>query len=374
MLLTLGKGTSPRQTSTPFTPPLEAPTIPLFASVKDNTANFKILAIGDSTTAGVGSTAKFRNNGPTEKLRALIEAEGYEASSDSFIGWGAPQTNNVNERVLDHDDRLTWSGSINKNGTGNALGHGLFQFSSSGQLSFSPDKDVDTFILYCAKNIVSGNNVVYNIDGGSNTTHSLYFNNSRTYETILISANNIGQHTLNISTTGGFFLHGIEAYDSTKKHVSLINAGAPSMKGASYYYTGSNTPWTTGEVIAYINPDVLKINFGINDINQGETKSSFKAAMQTMITGYQTDFPNTAIWLEVPNDISTAATSANKAGIYEAIGELASENSLPLIDLRDSLGTYAQATASGYMNDTLHPSAAGYDMIAQAVSDKIKTL
>ncbi|MFG1379695.1 putative Ig domain-containing protein, partial [Xanthobacter autotrophicus] len=112
-----------------------------------------------------------------------------------------------------------------------------------------------------------------------------------------------------------------------------------------------------------LSPDVFIFNGGMND--RGElTKAQYKALVASILDDMQAASPSTVIIIEGMND---PLIGADYAALYRsALQEIAQERGLLYVDDTQLLGNYAQATAAGYMNDSIHPSVKGNEARSHA--------
>jgi lysophospholipase L1-like esterase len=134
-------------------------------------------------------------------------------------------------------------------------------------------------------------------------------------------------------------------------------------------YVENDKPWHRLQAMKTFGLDILFIAFGINEEITGTSKATYKANMQTIITAAKS--VNTDVVLVMhPNN----GGSNSDANVAAAISELSVENTVPWIDLRPVLGTYAEANAAGDWFDIYHPSAQGYGLIARTEAKAIAAL
>ena len=198
------------------------------AKAKAGTSNARILCLGDSTTQGVGSNGASTGNltplSYPSQLAGLFSAAGINAHWNSFCG-----DSNSGQSRDTLDSRIALSGNMvqyySPTSTYACPGGGMLGASSStsSKLAFTPTVNVDTFKVW----YVAGPTGTFSMDIGGSGTTNINVNNGGVF-TILSStiAGSLASNTLNIKwVSGAFFIVAVEAWDSSKKWVSVMNAG-----------------------------------------------------------------------------------------------------------------------------------------------------
>jgi lysophospholipase L1-like esterase len=333
------------------------------SKVRAGTGNARILCIGDSTTFGNGSngasTGDYKTLCYPTQLANLFNAAGINANWNNFLGNGVSPATSMN-----NDARVSKIGSPTDNSGATTVGGDLTQVTSSANgVAFLPTANVDTFKIWYTT--VSGGGS-FTIDINGSGTQTINTNTSSGYTSTTITAS-LGANTLNWrGVSGNVFLAGVEAFDSSKKQITVLNGGWPGATIANINST--SFAWSSGSVLAAgtLAPDVTVINVGINDWNGGTSLSTFQSSMQTLITRVQTT--GDAV-LMTPNPSSTSgfASAATQQSFINVLYGLAQSNNIPLVDQFSRVVSYANASGLGLDYDALHPNGAGYADMASAV-------
>lgn len=321
------------------------------ARVNAGTGDAKVAFIGDSTTAGAGTTVYATKN-PAARFAARYTG----ATTRYGSTWGKLGSTSF-------DGRLTigagWTHGISFNSNGLGAG-GFYTNTGGGTLSFTPAGAFDTircwYLRLASKGVVS-----INVDGGS----VLGTINGAGAGALLsqdISCT-LGTHTVNVSTpTGGdFFLMGIETFTAATKAVHVYNMGFSGAGVGSFNQTGQ--VYTTIETIGTYDFDLSIINLSINDIKDNiATSSAYASAMTTLINACAATGD---VLLCMGNRTSTGADTDLRYGDFKTA--LAGVRTIDLV-IPDRWGNYAAANGLGYMNaDGIHPNDTGSDDIATAL-------
>ena len=130
-------------------------------------------------------------------------------------------------------------------------------------------------------------------------------------------------------------------------------------------------------------PDVLIILLGVNDICSGTPAADFKTTYKAMLASIKALCPDTDIFItnihyETASDgTGNAPASYKHEGLREeynvVIGEIAKEESLPLIDLAAVITKDTDAFgAKTYVGDNIHYNAAGMELVANTALAVLK--
>jgi lysophospholipase L1-like esterase len=323
----------------------------------------RILCIGASSTWGLNSNGASTGDMmplayPTQ-LTNMLNAAGINAQTDSILGGSAGGSR------LDKDGRVTnagaWALAAN-DATGWSISGRYYTSSTSGNLSFLPYKQTDTFKIWYISE--TGNGVLgYNINGSGASTVDTSTNNG-TIQSFTTTAT-LGTNTLNLSWSSGGAVKiiAVEGYNSAVEQVSVMNAGWGGSKAADW--TINTNFFSPLNAIAPFAPDLSLINLGINDLGPSTPIASYKASLQTLITQCLT-YGDVALVAFTP--VSIANKDLATQGTYiDALYELGVTNNIPVIDLWRRFVSYEIMNPLGMYFDALHPNGNGYADMAQGV-------
>lgn len=341
------------------------------ANVKSGTANARLLCAGDSTTFGVGSNGT-QNTGdliqlsfPTQ-LAQLFNSAGINAHANSIMSNGADfGVSQFTVTHINNDNRVTWGSGWTTNGL-NSLGGGMYcnTAGNAGAMSFLPTTNVDTFKVYYLANATSTATFTLDLNGSGTATI-----NQQTGEPsvqVATITGTLGSNTLNIKWASGstqLFIVGIEAYDSSKKWVDVINSGWSGSTAENWAFIDSFF-WDVTKVLQNnIQPDLMILNLGINDWNGGNTGTptqlaSFQTAMQVIITAGLVH-GDVIIMTPAPTEASTQ-TLAIQQKYINVMYSLAASNNIPLIDMWARFVSWEVSNPLGFYFNFAHPSGSGY--------------
>lgn len=341
------------------------------ASVKTGVANARILCIGDSTTFGAysngtGSGAWNALNYPAQ-LAARFNSAGINAHSNSWMGAGRTITDQ-----LPFDSRMTTTSDwtvFTPQGIGGFIPCSQ-SVTGTGYLSFTPTVNVSTFNIFYVQT-TTARSFNWNINGGSNTNVSTL--NATTGLAVATATGTLGANTLNIQYSSGsnyIYINGIEAYDNSKKWVSVINAGWRGSTASSWNQSASL--YNPIPAISVVAPNLTLINLSINDWNAGTAISTYIANIQAVITAA---LATGDVILVTANPSQTPfsgdATQSAQQQYVTALYGLAASNNLVLIDLFSRWGTWTSSNSLGMNYDNLHPNQLGYNDMAQFIANVI---
>lgn len=327
----------------------------------------RILCIGDSTTWGLNSNGAATGDMMTycypTQLTNLLNAAGISAQTDSVFGGSTGGSR------LDKDGRVTNAGAwalAADTTSGWTISGRFYTASTSGNLSFVPYKQTDTFKVWYISE--TGNGVLgYNINGSGAGTVDTALNNG-TIQTITTTAS-LGTNTLNLSWSSGGAVKviAIEGYNSATEQVSVMNCGWGGSKAADW--TGTTNFFSPLNVIDTFAPDLTLINLGVNDLGPATPVATYKSSLQTLITECLL-YGDVALVAFTPISIANKDL-ATQSTYIDALYELGVTNSIPVIDLWRRFVSYEIMNPLGMYFDVLHPNGNGYADMAQGVFNVI---
>lgn len=327
------------------------------------TANVKVMCIGDSTTLGFASngaeTGNFRPLSFPNQFANMLNSVGIPAHSNSWMGDGNPIFSS------DYDDRLSIGNSWTRTFV-HVGGASWTATTDTNALSFTPTEPVDTFVVYYLSASGAGT-FAMDINGGAATTQSS--NAANLIRSVTITGT-LGTNTLNIKwdSGGAVYIVGTEAYDSSKKWVSVINAGWSSSTASTWSValtTGSNV----SNALSQTGADLVLIMLGINDWTSDTPIATFTAAMQVLID--KAVATGDVVIIAPPPSGTDYATAIEQQAYVDALEQLAEDNDLPFIDIYTRLAPQLTSFNNGMYYEGLHPNGAGYADIALHVFERI---
>jgi lysophospholipase L1-like esterase len=326
-------------------------------NVRTGAGDAKVVFFGDSTFFGRGSNGTgtgnlIPNSLPTQFATKLATRTGLTCNAHGWFGnGGSPNTFSTN------DTRVTFGAGWASGGSTTLGGATINNSTTTNALSFLPTSNVDTFIVYNTR--FSGNGTLsLDINGGTAT------NINQNGSTAIIASTitgTLGSSTLNVKrVSGAVGFQGMEAFDSTKKQVRVINGGWSG--GTSADFSVTTQPWCPGNTALWtaINADLVFVEAGINEWNfNAVTTAQYKTNLQTIVTNVRAAGSDVIFVTPVPSDTAYASASVAKQQSYIAVMmTVAAENKVFVIDIFGRFVDYT--TSSGRYWDGAHPNGTGY--------------
>lgn len=307
-----------------------------FSEALAGLGSMKIVAFGDSTTAGtVGTTGTsgIKSSWPWYFYKELVRRGVSDARFDSLTT--ANETNNTDGRLV--------------------IGAGWTKFSSymwtnnnlANLITFTPDKAWNKVDVYYYDSSAGTLRVQINSETAVDTT----LTGSATLKKVTVAAGSLGLNVFNVSLTNGYF-HCADFYDDTKSEVRVLNLG----KGGSGLTALDGTPFSVEKLAAQVGGHLYIINMGINDYGTNNP-TNWGTKLTTAVTAFKAT-GSVVIDYPTPSSASDAVQEAH----FAQIKIVAAAQGCPVIDLHARYGlTKAEASAAGWCIDALHPTQRCYE-------------
>lgn len=318
-----------------------------FTAVQNGTRNARIMCVGDSTTAGQGTSPYYTYSYPT---RLTIALNNYVVANRSSFNGSILQT---------ATDIWTYVGAWS-GGNASFMGVCAQNGNNVDTATFAPPNAVDTLEIWWNRGAAQGSMDV-KIDGVLNQT------------IVQTGATGLG-HTV-ISTTLGVHTFAFTpnphdasvclalAYNSAIKEVSVINMGCAGCTVANVA-TNSN-PYNPRSTLTAANyaPDLIILGpLGINSVDALTATDTIRASYQSIIADFKNSGADIVLVSLLPGAF-VANTEVPQIQMNQAMYALADANNLPLVDSFNLVGgSWGVMNARGLSLDTLHPKAAGYQI------------
>lgn len=318
----------------------------------------RILTVGDSWTERRGASGAW--NAYPEVLASIVrDAIGGSVSSGIYIpAWSA------------YPDRLpavwTYAGTTSQKTTS---GPGYYNVELSNAATATLTFFGTGYRIHYDRRSDGATAVDVSVDGASVGT--INSNGGAAYgQTHVVSGLAAGWHTLVLTVTTGtvFSLQGAYAFngdDSTGIRV----------------YAGGHTGWQSSALlntaqngmVGGVAPDLVLIEYGINDYRQNTSVATFKANIQTGINTILSASPGVSIGIiSSPEPAHLSTPVAPWSSYKQAMAELAEANGAVLIDLTPVFGSGVTNVGNGLWDvDGVHTSNFGEVAWAHAVASAI---
>lgn len=325
----------------------------------------RILAcVGDSKVAGYGASNPRVGNAWPALLGQQIAARdpSLKPASASVFGTGGTPTDlaTFNAQVA---PLVVGAGGWLPSGT--QLG-GAFMANSAdaGELTYTPGIACDTIEFWWPRNSGYGT-VEWSLNGGAWTAVSQA--GTAGYQRTVITAGSVASnHVLRIRRASGtVYWGGFAAYDSTRSNLLVHNLGHGGTTSGSWSSAGSYK--VLG--LAALAPAHTILLLGTNDANTQPgwmvPGGQFETQMSAIITQAKASGGCTLIG---PSPMGTAGISQDmQDAILAAVKRLCVQHDISAVLFRSLLGSYAELSALGAMNDNLHENEIGYAIEAGAL-------
>ena len=211
--------------------------------------------------------------------------------------------------------------------------------------------------------------LTWDVDGGA-PTGSLLQTGANALITTTISPT-LGTHTLNLTNPASAataYFSAIVCYNSAVPAVDVINAGCATLTvgTSSTGLARSDTPYASASAITYIAPDLTIICCTINDANAATSPTTYAASMQSVITNCK--LSGDVILLAGFESNFNAFPANNRALLLAQLQALAATNNCLYVTPDIVIGGWTSNDALGLMYDNFHPTANGYQRLADMVA------
>lgn len=319
----------------------------------------KILCIGDSTTAGMGSSTVatvannmawpavlsrliHRNLAPSQYGGSMPPANGHDTEDNRWtlgIGWSRTGLAGIGLGGR----RTAWQGNP-----------------GSGDLTFlDPRIGADRYDIYFVKG--SGTGTITAQVGTGTPVVVATAAATRSIGKITVSGTGVSTSTpVRISNTGAsgtIQVIFVEPYRSDDHRIRVANAGVSGSDSSGWLeMNGGDSSWNVLGFLPAYAPDLTIIDLGIND-SPGTAVADYVARMQTIASA--------AVAAGSAVMFKTMVPSAPSSGRFpreaEFVAGLISQSpSRAVLDLFTHYGSYDRNAARGWMADNLHPADALY--------------
>lgn len=331
-------------------------------------ANFSAIyaCVGDSETAGGysnGTPSGLWNYAyPPRMANILNDVWKIPAGAQSFFGDQNYTANFPTLNFATYDTRVALgSGWDFTSAAGNSIGAAfLFNNSTTNAIAFTPvvTSQLPSFTSVDVFFIGGPGNGIFTFDlsgGGTRTIDTSMYSSGCHTETLTLSS---GNYTANITrVSGNVNIIGCLCYDTSVSQLRVVNLGWSG--GTAGDFNSSTHTWSPLPALQALNPKMVQLGFGANEMLQGIAVATYIANLQVIITsvGAYAD-----IVLRFPPQIDTSRVPAAIQNQYRnAAKKLALTNGLMIRDLSTEFLSYAQANAAGLMfGDPVHPNGLGY--------------
>lgn len=195
--------------------------------------------------------------------------------------------------------------------------------------------------------------------GGSATTVSTA--GAQAHGVTTIAGNGSASLQITIPTAGsGVILLGVEAL-STASPVTVHKLGSGGSTAARFVSIPAAV--FQGAVQA-LELDVAVIMLGTNDMSGNVLPATFRADIETIVSRIRTAVPLCDILLVAPGDNGLTGRTYTMAQYADVLFDAAVAGGHAMLDLRQVMGTYAEANSRGLYEDNVHPDADGGRVMA----------
>ena len=296
----------------------------------------RMVCAGPSTVAGTGGA------------EPMVAVSSWPAQLGDLLGVSPGRV-----MASQYDNRWTLGTGIAGRTATNTLGA---QSSGDFTATYTSREPATGYTLYAYRQ--STTDLTITVDGGSPQAISLPGLSS--FKALRIDGLADTTHTITISGPDGVFIDSIEA---DTDGLTIHNAGRPSSSASDWVSGDTSSTWS----------QVFPTTF-VSEAGNADQPKPDLALVQPLLNGSQpADIRQVVANVQALNIPTVLVTCGGVGGLtggstvptqIAALYDAADEFDLPLIDLTDTMGWYASASAKGLMDDTVHPNRRGYSVQA----------
>jgi lysophospholipase L1-like esterase len=342
------------------------------ARVLAGTGPAKVLCIGDSTTAGIGSSGGYanQNSWPSVMARML-----FRNVAQTTYGLTIPPSD---DRPTSDPRWVLGAGWAQATETGVGLGNRHTAYKSGpggGALTFLDTRlSADRYDIYYVTNnssaagtftaqVGGGTPVVINCNTGAKSLQKVTVNGTAPSSSTPVSITNTGG-------TGNVWIVGIEPWQSTANaRIRVGNAGVSASSAAGWLAkeSGGTDSWNVLAFLPLYAPDLTIIDLGINDSGTPVLDTDFLARMQTL--GNAAYAAGSAVLYKTMIPSSGSRFAVQQTYVTALQGSLSPRYAL--LDLFSHYGSHARNDARGWMYDWGHGTDPMYEDVGELVAEML---
>ena len=311
----------------------------------------RFACIGDSNTMGGWAlgVGEHRRALSVPALLAPMLHPALGATSENYIGRALSATSGYST----YDPRVTVGAGWTATGAASAGGESWVNTTTTNAMQFEPSapwQRADVWVkLTAAAELsigVAGSMQTFTPAVGSVVRLS--------YEAPSL----VGQSLQIIRVSGSATVIGWDCFADDLRGVSLINMGRSGWRSDQY------AP-VIDDVVAMA-PDAAYVQLGLNDFNQNINPADFADNLDVILDALSGAGIDAAIVVSFQPGSSKPWPWSDYVAVMDAA---ARSRGLPLIDIGERFGPYAEAMADGLVTNNLHPNSVGYGDTAVLISN-----
>jgi lysophospholipase L1-like esterase len=325
-----------------------------------------IVVVGDSIVEGTGATLKA--NRWIDKLLALYRANYATAGiagGEGYVPGMYIQT--TFPHGWSYGGAITGDGTFGWGHRGLVIGgtDGVAQrtvYGTSVTVHFTKNTAMGTFGVY----LDGSGTPAATINSASGATGT-----SRDTGRQTVSLGARGSHSVQLKwiSGGSSYVNGLMVFDQDETAgIRLTDSGQHGSSSVNWSTTTNSNQYVFADDLNALQPDLVIINLGANDMIQGLTSASFKTNLQNLITQVQASSPTPSVLLTVAYEIGTGSYAEPWQNYANKIREIvAADATLNMLDFSALLPKASETSYGLISNDGIHLNDVGHDVLARLV-------
>lgn len=340
--------------------------------VRAGTGPAKILTVGDSTTAGMGSSteATVANNA---SWPAVLSRLLHRNTAKSVYGLSIPPSNGHETEDNRWGVGTGWAKATIA-GLGMASkGAAYVATPGSGALTFLDSRmGVNAYDVYYVTN-ASSSLGTFTAQVGAGAPVVVNTNAAKGISKVTVTGPAVSSSTpvsiRNTGATGNVYIIAVEPHHTTDHRIRVGNAGVSGSNSAGWVEpSGADNLWGLLNFFNVYQPDLTIIDIGIND-SPGTSVADYTSRMLTIANAAHAAGSAVLFKTMVPSAPSTGRVEREGEFVQALINGLGSNYAV--LDLFNHYGSWDRNNARGWMADNLHPADGLYYDEAEKVAEML---
>lgn len=328
--------------------------------VRAGTGSAKVLCIGDSTTAGIGSAGTFAAE-QSWPSRLAIHLNRTLAKTSWGLAIPPSSTSSTT------DSRWTLgTGWKHTTLAGIGLGGKNTAYQGSPGVStltfLDPRIGVNRYDIYYVTNTSSSGTFTARVGTGTPVVVNTIAGTAGLAKVTVTGPSLSSTTPLTITNTGvsgEVWIVGVDPYGDGESRITVGNAGASGSSTATWLQQNSGSDkWNVFSFLPLYQPDLTIIDLGIND-SPDVSVADYISRINTLVTAARN--AGSAVLMKTMIPSQPADKRAREGEYSSALRSQLSSPRPAVLDLLNHYGTWERNNVRGWMNDTLHGNAGIYE-------------